>query len=316
MNVITSTEKGSMVSQNIKRKKIIKNNIAAWIFLFPFMFFYVWFMLYPIIKGFIMSFTTGSYGVESKFAGFNNYIRMFQDPKFWEALWHTIYFVLISTPTIVIIGLMMALIINAGLKGTTILRAVFFMPYMLSISVMASIWIFILQPYTGLLNAILHQIGIQEEIFWLGDANLAWLSILVATLWWTVGFNMVLFLAGLQEIPDSLYEAGDIDGANAWHKFWYITLPSLRGIIVLIVLLQSIASFKLFGQPWLLTEGGGPGSATRTLVVYIYKIGFEQWDPGYASAMSYVLFGVMALFALIQYKVLMKKDSAKQRGHK
>ena len=301
----------SSVSKNTidmaKRKRTIKSNLTAWAFLLPFMIFYGWFMVYPIIKGFITSFTTGTLGVERTFTGLDNYVRMLKDSWFWESMWNTLYFVLISTPTIVAFGLILALIVNAKLKGTTFLRVSFFMPYMLSISVMASIWVFILQPYTGLMNSILGQLGVSTEIFWLGDTNLAWISILMATLWWTVGFNMVLFLAGLQEIPEEIYEAADIDGANVWQKFRYITLPSLKGVTTLIIILQSVASFKIFGQPWLMT-GGGPGTSTRPLVQYIYEIGFTQWDPGYASAISYVLFAVMAVIAFIQYKLLVKKN--------
>lgn len=291
----------------VKRKESIKNNLTAWMFLFPFLFLYGWFMLYPIIKGFFISLTNGSFGTPRTFVGLDNYIRMMKDHDFWESLWNTIYFVLISTPTIVIFGLILALIVNSKLKGTTFLRSAFFVPYMLSISVMASIWVFILQPYTGFLNAVLHQLGVSQEIFWLGNKHLAWISILIATLWWTLGFNMVLFLAGLQEISEEMYEAADIDGATPWNKFWHITLPSLKGVVTLVVILQSVASFKLFGQPWLIT-GGGPGNATRPLVQYIYELGFKQWDPGYASAVSYVLFAVMALFAAIQYKLLFKKE--------
>jgi len=286
--------------------EVMKNNISAWLFLFPFLFLYGWFMLYPIIKGFYISLTKGSFGVESEFVWFENYIEMFKDYHFWEALWNTVYFVFISTPTIVVIGLIMALIVNSKLVGTSFLRSIFFMPYMLAISVVTSIWVFILQPYTGLLNSILHQLGIEKEIFWLSEPTLAWFSILFATLWWTVGFNMVLFLAGLQEIPDEIYEAAEIDGAGPWKKFWYITLPSLKGVMVLVIILQSIASFKLFGQPWLMT-GGGPGTSTRPLVQYIYEVGFKEWNPGYASAMSYVLFLVMIIFAFIQYKLMSEK---------
>ena len=145
------------------------------------------------------------------------------------------------------------------------------------------------------------------SISWFGSWGMGWISILLATLWWTVGFNMILFLAGLQEIPDELYEAADIDGASGWEKFRYITLPSLRGVTAIVVLLQTIASFKLFGQTFLITNGG-PGTSTTPLVHYIYQIAFRQWDMGYASAVSFVLFLAVSLISLIQYKVLMRKE--------
>ncbi|HZG78707.1 MAG TPA: sugar ABC transporter permease [Paenibacillus sp.] len=295
-----------MITTSKKRKYVAELGIAA-LFLLPYLFFYLWFMVYPIYKGFVISLHEWAIGVEPEFVGFANYADMLKDRHFWEALWHTVYFVILSTPSLVVVGLALALIVNAKLKGTTFLRSGFFLPHILSISVISSIWVFILQPYTGLMNSILHKLGVVEEIFWLSDANLAWISILIATVWWTVGFNMVLFLAGLQEIPDDWYEAARIDGANARDCFWHITLPSLRGVVLLIVVLQSIASFKLFGQPWLMTQGG-PGTATRPLVQYIYETGFRANEMGLAAAMSYVLFLVMILFAVIQFKFLSKKD--------
>lgn len=294
-----------------KRRKPLRNKVnsylAALLFLAPFMVLYLWFWIYPIIKGFLTSLTTGAFGVNETFAGLDNYKYMLSDDKFWSSFGNTLYFVLISTPSIVIIGLLMALLVNMKLKGTTFLRSAFFMPYMLSISVVGSIWVFILQSNTGLLAETLELIGINMSVSWFGSWGMGWLSILLATLWWTVGFNMILFLAGLQEIPDELYEAADIDGASSWEKFRYITFPSLRGVTAIVVLLQTIASFKLFGQTFLITNGG-PGTSTTPLVHYIYQIAFRQWDMGYASAVSFVLFLAVSFISLIQYKVLMKKE--------
>ncbi|WP_226036105.1 carbohydrate ABC transporter permease [Aquibacillus saliphilus] len=288
------------------KRERMKNYVYALVFLAPFMVLYLWFWVYPIVQGFISSFYTGSYGVEQTFAGFENYIYMAQDSKFWVSFGNTLYFVLISTPTIVVLGLLMALFVNMKLKGTTILRSIYFMPYMLSISVMGSIWVFILQSRTGLLSETLKMVGITTEIQWFGSWEMGWLSILIATLWWTAGFNMILFLAGLQEIPDDLYEAADIDGASSWKKFWYITLPSLKGVTAMVILLQTIASFKLFGQTFLITNGG-PGISTTPLVHYVYQIAFRQWEMGYASAVSFVLFIAVLLISLIQYKVTKTK---------
>ncbi|MFS0821666.1 carbohydrate ABC transporter permease [Bacillus sp. 1P02SD] len=289
------------------RKNSYKNHIAALLFLAPFMILYLWFWIYPIVKGFLLSLTTGSYGVEGSFAGLANYRYMLTDENFWTALGNTLFFILISTPTIVILGLGMALLVNSKLKGTTLIRSAYFMPYMLSVSVVGSVWVFILQSRTGLLSETLRLIGFTNEISWFGSWGMGWLSILIATLWWTVGFNMVLFLAGLQEIPDDIYEAAEIDGASGWAKFRYITLPSLRGVMTLVVLLQTIASFKLFGQTYLITKGG-PGTSTTPLVHYIYDIAFRQWDMGYASAVSFVLFVIISMVSLLQYKLMSGKN--------
>ena len=293
--------------RKVKKRHQLKNNLLALIFLAPFMVLYLWFWIYPIIQGFILSLKTGSYGTEAVFAGFDNYLYMLKDEKFWVSLGNTLYFIVISVPTLVILGLILAILVHSKLKGTTLLRSAYFMPYMLSVSVMGSIWVFILQSRTGLLSETLSLLGISTEIFWFGSWGMGWLSILIATVWWTAGFNMVIFLAGLQEIPDELYEAAEMDGATGWHKFRYITMPSLKGVTGLVVILQTIASFKLFGQTFLITNGG-PGSATTPLVHYIYDIAFQQWDLGYASAVSFVLLLIISIISIIQYKFLMNKS--------
>lgn len=290
------------------KSHIYKNYLTALAFLAPFMILYLIFWIYPIFKGFLSSLSSGTFGAEKTFVGLDNYRYMMEDEKFWSALWNTLYFILISTPSIVVLGLGMAILVNMKLKGTTILRMAFFMPYMLSVSVIGSIWVFILQSRTGLIAETLNSFGITMGVSFFGSWGMGWLSILIATLWWTVGFNMILFLAGLQEIPEDLYEAADIDGANKWAQFRFITMPSLKGVTALVILLQTIASFKLFGQTWLITKGG-PGTSTTPLVHYIYQIAFRQWDTGYASAVSFVLFLTIALISLAQYKLLMGKKN-------
>lgn len=288
------------------KSQVYKNYLAALVFLAPFMILYLTFWIFPIIKGFITSLFAGSLGAEKTYVGLDNYQYMMSDEKFWSSLWNTLYFIVISTPSIVILGLGMALLVNMKLRGTTMLRTFYFMPYMLSVSVVGSIWVFVLQSRTGLIAETLNSMGMTMEISWFGSWGMGWLSILISTLWWTVGFNMILFLAGLQEIPEDLYEAADIDGANRWAKFRYITMPSLKGVTALVILLQTIASFKLFGQTWLITKGG-PGTSTTPLVHYIYQIAFRQWDTGYASAVSFILFLIIAMISLAQFKLLMGK---------
>ena len=308
VNQMEQQSKGNhLYNKQMKKKNLWKNYGTALLFLAPFMILYLWFWVYPIIQGFLLSLRKGSYGTETAFAGLENYIYMATDEKFWMSVGNTLYFILISVPSLVVLGLILAVLVNAKLKGTTLLRSAYFMPYMLSVSVMGSIWVFILQSRTGLLSETLKMIGINGEIFWFGSWGMGWLSILIATLWWTVGFNMILFLAGLQEIPEDLYEAAEIDGASTWEKFRYITLPSLKGVTGLVIILQTIASFKLFGQTYLITNGG-PGSATTPLVHYIYDIAFQQWDLGYASAVSFVLLVIISIISLIQYKFLMNKS--------
>lgn len=223
------------------------------------------------------------------------------DAQFWNSLGNTIQFVLLSTPLIVIIGLLMALAINNSRRITGVFRTVFFAPYVFSVAGLTLIWGFLLNPQSGILAAALEAVGI-EPIPWLTDPNLAMPAIVITTLWWTVGFNMVLFLAGLQDIDPTIYEAAEIDGASWFQQFWNITIPGLRRTLLLVIVLQIIASFQIFGQVFIMTRGG-PGGATRVLIQHIYENGFRDFNLGYASAMSIFLFIVMFIVSYFQFQI-------------
>ena len=225
------------------RKKILKENIIAWCFLLPFLFFFMGFLLYPIIKGVELSLFDAILGGKNEFIGLANYKDLFQDKAFWEALFNTLFFVVISTPAIVLIGFAFALLINSTLKGRTFIRICFFSPYVLSMSVVTGLWIFIFQPYTGLITQLTMKLGV-GEMYWLNTKWLVWIAILITTVWWTVGFDMILFLAGLQDIPDEIYEAAKIDGAGSGQSLFRITIPMLKSTISLVILLQTIASLS------------------------------------------------------------------------
>ncbi|NLV92408.1 MAG: sugar ABC transporter permease [Firmicutes bacterium] len=282
--------------------KQLKKDLSAIPFILPFFIVYVIFVVYPMIQGVWMSLHRWTIVRKVRYIGLDNYRDMLQDPYFWAALRNTTYFVVLSTPTIIIAGLLLALISNQNLRGKTFFRLSFFMPNILSVAVISTIMVFVFRAYSGLISTLLKDIGIQQEIFWLGDPDLAWVVIVVATLWWTVGFNMVLFLAALQDIPAHLYEAASIDGASSRQMFWYITLPLLKPIIWVVTMLQIIASYKVFAQIWLITRGG-PGAATRPIIQYIYEVGFRQNDLGYAATMSYALFLILMILTLVQMRV-------------
>lgn len=296
MNLLTSAAK----------KNSVRETATAWIFLFPFLLFYGGFLLFPILRGFYTSFFDSALGRKDVWVGIENYVTMFGDGAFWESIFNTVFFVVISTPAIVIVGFILAMFINAKLRGTTFLRTAFFAPYVLSMSVVTGLWIFVYQPYSGLISGFLTRLGM-EEIFWLDTKWLVWLAILITTVWWTVGFDMVLFLAGLQNIPDELYEAAQIDGASKRQALCHITIPMLRETTVLVVLLQMIASFKLFGQTYLMARGG-PGTHTRTIVQYIYETGFTNKQMGLASAMSVAFFILVLLFSFFQKKITRPRE--------
>lgn len=283
------------------RKKSLIQDMNALLFLLPFLIVYILFTIFPVIKGFEMSLYDWSLAGKVKFVGLENYLKMFSDPTFWQTLWNTTVFVILSTPTMILLSLGLALLANLNTKAKTLFRSSYFIPTILSVSVVSYLAIFLLQPYDGFVNNAIHAIGIDAELFWMDDPILAWITIVGVTLWWTVGFNMVLFLTGLQEIPDSLYEASEIDGATRWQMFRYITIPQLVPIGRVILLLQILASFKVFAQILLITDGG-PNGATRPLIQYIYEEGFTNSNLGYAATMSYALFFILLILSIIQLK--------------
>ena len=229
------------------------------------------------------------------------------DSGFWNSLQNTVVFTLVSTPILIALGLALALLLNNARKGRSIYRAVFFLPYVLPISAVTLIWSYLLNPDRGLIAGFLGWFGI-DGIAFLSDPNLAMPAIIATTIWWSVGFNMVLFLAGLQDIEPTYYEAASLDGANYWQRFRNITVPGLSHVTVLVTITQLIASFQIFGQVYIMTRGG-PGTATEVLLQHIYEAGFKNYQLGYAAAISVFLFVIMAAVAAVQFR-LISKDAA------
>jgi len=223
------------------------------------------------------------------------------DAVFWSSFGNTVQFVLLSTPLIVVVGLAMALALNGSGRSLGLYRTAFFASYVFSVSVLTLIWGYLLQPQRGILAAFLANFGV-DPIPWLTDPKLAMPAIVITTLWWTVGFNMVLFLAGLQDIDPTLYEAAEIDGAGRFMQFRHITLPGLQRTTLMVVVLQIIASFQIFGQVYIMTRGG-PGGSTRVLIQHIYESGFRDFRLGYASAMSLFLFAIMFVVSFFQFRL-------------
>lgn len=293
---------------NTKKKRIWRSDLVALGFLLPFTIFYIVFTIYPVGQGIYMSlFKWGLMG-KQEYIGAENYIRFLEDKFFWGALWNTTKFVLYSTPTIMLLSLVLALLANRNTPLKRFYRAAYFTPNLLSVSVISFLTIFMLQPYgMGFISTLLKTLGYQEELFFLKDPSLVWVSIVSATAWWTCGYNMMLYVSALQDIPDQLYEAAAIDGASSARQLWSITLPMLKPTTLLILLLQVIASFKVFAQIRLITNGG-PGNATRPLIQYIYQAAFDKNRLGYAAAMSYALFLILIVLALLQIRLTRKAD--------
>ena len=221
-------------------------------------------------------------------------------------MWHTALFTLLSVPPLVILALGLALLVTRARRLQWLWRLAFFAPYVLPVSVVVLIWNWLYQPGFGLINSYLTSLGL-SEVNWLGQPGVAMIAVVIATVWWTVGFNFVLYLAGLQEIPRELYEAAACDGARPMQQLRRITLPLLTSTTVLVTTLQVIASLKVFDQIYLLQQfGAGPQDSTRPAIQYIYETGFTQYRLGYASAMSFVFFLVVVAVALVSIWLVRK----------
>ncbi len=276
--------------------------IDGYLFTAPFLLVYALVLIVPLIQGIWISLHDWQLlRGPVAFLGIDNYIRMVtRDPRFWTSLLHTVQFTIVSAPLVVGVGLLQALALNRAGRSTSILRGIFFSSYVLSISVITLIWSLMYHPTSGILAEFLLSLGLQP-IAWLSDPGLAMPAVIVTTIWWNAGFCTVVFLAGLQDIPASLYEAASLDGAGRLRSLAAITIPLLRRTFVLVFITQVIWSFQIFGQVYLMT-GGGPNNATRVLVQYVYETGLRGQNLGYASAMATFLFGLMLVVSLVQYR--------------
>jgi multiple sugar transport system permease protein len=278
------------------------------LFVAPYLAVFVLMLVVPLLLGMRLSMTRGDLFGIKEFVGFDNFVRLAGDPVFRQTVWNTLYFVLLTVPAMTITGLLLALVLNYQTRWAAILRAIFFASTVLSVTVVALIWRLVLIPQGGLAAVVTRMFG-HEPVSFLSEQALAMPSIALTTIWWGIGLPMVLFLAALQQVPRDLYEAAALDGASRSRMLFSITLPSIRRTVVLVIIVEIILQFQLFGQAHLMT-GGGPNNSTRPIVLFIYETGWKQWQLGYATAASQVLFAMIAIAAMVQYYVSSRKDSA------
>jgi multiple sugar transport system permease protein len=284
------------------------NRWSGALFAAPYLLVFVLMLLVPLVLGIRLSLTRSDlFGIRD-FVGFENFVRLLGDPVFLQAVWNTLYFVLLTVPAMTAIGLALALVLNSDSRWAAILRAIFFASTVLSVTVVTLIWRLVLIPEGGLAAVVARVIG-QQPVAFLSEQALAMPAVAVTTIWWGIGLPMVLFLAALQQIPRDLYEAAALDNASRSRMLFSITLPSIRRTIALVVIIEIILQFQLFGQPHLMT-GGGPNNSTRPIVLFIYESGWKQWQLGYAAAASQVLFAMIAIAAMAQYWLSSRKERA------
>jgi multiple sugar transport system permease protein/raffinose/stachyose/melibiose transport system permease protein len=287
------------------RKKFRENGLG-WLFVSPFLLVFVLFLVWPVIYGFVLSLTGQSLtGANGGFIGLTNYIEAFSDSDMWKSLGNTVVFTLGSTIPLVLVALILALLVNLGLPGQWLWRLAFFMPYLLASTVVSLFWIWMYNPQLGFVNDALAKIGITGPA-WLNDQATAMTAIVVATVWWTVGFNFLLYLAALQNIPEQQFEAAALDGAGKWRQLFSITIPQLGPTTALIVILQVLASLKVFDQVYQMTAGG-PAGSTRTILEYVFEAGFTGYRLGYSSAISYIFFALIIIISLLQFRFVSRK---------
>jgi multiple sugar transport system permease protein len=296
------TAAGARTAVTVAPSKRRNEGRAGWGLAAPFLLFYLLFLIGPTLYGVVMSFFNSSlqHSGLSGLAGANNYTEALTSSDFWQAMWHTVLFTLLTTPPLVVIALVLAIFTDRLARGRWFFRLVFFAPYVVPSAAMALIWTWLYTPQIGLWDKWLSAVGITNPPNWLADPNWAMISVALATVWWTLGFNFVLYLAGLQEIPRSLYEAASVDGATRWQQMRRITIPLLNRTTGLVLVLQIIASLKIFDQIFLMTSGG-PNYSTRPLLEYVYDIGFTDFRTGYAAAASMLYFLVILAVSLVWF---------------
>ena len=297
-----------MSATRTKRAAVSWQRWSGSLFVAPYLVVFALMLIVPLVVGIRLSLTRGDlFGIQG-FVGFGNFTRLFGDPVFLQAVWNTLLFVLMTVPAMTVIGLALALVLNHTARWAAALRAIFFASTVLSVTVVTLIWRLVLIPEGGLAAVIAKVIG-AAPVAYLSEPALALPAVAVTTIWWGIGLPMVLFLAALQQVPRDLYEAAALDNASRARTLLSITLPAIRRTIVLVVVVEIILQFQLFGQPQLMT-GGGPNNSTRPVVMFIYETGWKQWQLGYAAAASQVLFGMIAIVAMAQYWFSSRRDAA------
>jgi multiple sugar transport system permease protein len=264
------------------------DTISGWLFMAPYLVLFSVFVVFPAVFGVWISLHRFDFTLpEHPFVGLRNYTDLITGTSayaetFWLSLRNTWFFTLLSVPLLLVVPLLVALVLNHRFPGRDFFRAVYFAPFVLGVAVVAVLWRYLLDTNVGPINYYLGQ-----AIPWLTSLPWVWVSLVGVTVWWTLGFNTAIYLAALQEVPRSLYEAASMDGASRWQSFRHVTLPGIRPVLLFITSTTIIASVNMFGQSFLMTQGG-PGNETRTAIMEISDVGLRQFDSGIASAMSMI----------------------------
>jgi multiple sugar transport system permease protein len=288
--------------------------LTPYLFLAPYLVLFVVFIGLPAIYGIWISLHNWDFLLPGKpWVGLSNYTELFSSgsrdsSNFWHSMLATGVFTLLSVPFLVALPLFVAMLLNRKFAGRAFFRAVYFAPYVLGVAVVGVLWRFLLDTNIGLINYYLEKIGIGGTTPWITALPWAWISLVGMTVWWTLGFNAIIYLAGLQDISPELYEAAKIDGANRMQEFRYVTIPGLRPVLVFVFTVTLLASANMFGQAYLVTKGG-PANATRTAIIYISETGLREFRMGNAAAMSYILTLFLLVISAVNFRLMRERNN-------
>ncbi|MEH1099980.1 carbohydrate ABC transporter permease [Micromonospora sp. CPCC 205561] len=286
---------------------------TPYLFLAPYLLLFGLFGLLPILLGVWLSVHQWDFQLPNRpFVGLDNYRELFSSDSavygdWWQSIRATAIFTVFSVPLLVVVPLGLALLLNGSFPGRTFFRAVYFAPYVLGVAVIGLLWRFLLDANLGLVNRLAGAVGLPADTPWVTDVPWAWVSLVGVTVWWTSGFNAVIYLAGLQDIPAELYEAARMDGATAWDRFRHVTLPGLRPVLLFVITTTVLASANVFGQSFLITQGA-PGTETRTVVWFIVEEGLRDNDAGRAAAMSIVFALMLAVVSIANFRLFRYRE--------
>jgi multiple sugar transport system permease protein len=296
-----SVSGGQVTTTRPPRRRRLPRWLIGYIFISPWLVAFVAFEAYPILSGFYHSFTDWTAtGRAERFVGLDNYVEAFtRDPLFWKAVSNTIYFIGVSVPLGIIAAFALAMMLNSKINGTTLYRTLYYLPSVVPAVAAVIVWIFIFETRRGILNFGLELLGL-PAIRWLSDPSWAMPALIIMSLW-SIGASMIIFLAGLQGIPQELYEAAEVDGASGWHSLWRITVPLMTPTIFFNLVMSLVAAFQAFNNAFIMTNGG-PNNATLLYMLHLYNNAFRYFRMGYASALAVVLFIIVFGLTLFVYR--------------
>ena len=297
----------SVAAARPSRRAARRRALVGWTFILPNFIGFALFTLVPVVVTLALSFMEWNSYSSPRWVGLKNFQRMIDNDTFWTALENTTFYAVGHIPLTLAASLGFAVLLNRRLRGVRFFRTALFFPYITSLVAVAVVWNMLFNPTMGPVNQLLTTLGVANPPGWTSSSDWAMPAVIITSVWRDMGYYMILFLAGLQTIPVEYYEAARVDGANAWQRFWHITLPTLRPTTFPVLILLTVGSFKVFDLIVVMTDGG-PGRATLVLSQLIYREGIAQGDFGYASAISLVLFVIVLLVTVLQFRLGERRD--------